>query len=328
MVVPLRRGLAAHVGALVAVTAFVGCEPRSQSTGGPPPMSSAPAPGALQSALAPGAVAAAHPADRRYLMHAPKGWDQVGPVPLVVSLHGYGAPSGAANAHMLGLDAFADERGFVLVYPDGRPDSQGRRFWTATDACCDFDHAGDDDVAYVSWLIDDVAAKVSVDRARVYVVGYSNGGFLAHRLACEIAPRIAGIVSIGGAAWKDPSRCTPSEPVNVLEIHGEADEVVRFGGGRLFDLPGAEYPGVRDTVAMWASKDGCSGPLRAGGDPLDFDDAVGGAETTRSTFAPCRDGVTVDLWSTVNGSHVPRPSRAGLIAIWSWMQAHPKSRPR
>jgi polyhydroxybutyrate depolymerase len=258
-------------------------------------------------------------------MHVPKGRDPSGPAPLVVSLHGYGAPSGKANAHMLGLEPFADEQGFVLAYPDGRLDSHGHRFWSATDACCDLDHAGGDDVAYVAWLVDDVASKVAVDRARVYVVGYSNGGFLAHRLACDLAPRIAAVVSIGGAAWKDSSRCAPSEPVSVLEIHGEADEMVRFGGGRLFDVPGADYPGARDTVAMWAGKDGCTGALHPAGEPLDFDEAVGGAETTRSTFTPCRDGVSVDLWSVVNGSHVPRASHTGLVAIWAWMQAHPKA---
>jgi polyhydroxybutyrate depolymerase len=325
---PMRRARVALVAlaGLGAATALVGCEPRSKSTGGGgPPLSST----SVQSAASASAASTAPaPRDRPYMMHTPKGWDRARPAPLVVSLHGYGAPSGAANAHMLGLEPFADEQGFVVAYPDGRRDSRGMRFWSATDACCDFDHAGDDDVAYVSWLVDDVASKIPVDRARVYVVGYSNGGFLAHRLACDLAPRIAAVVSIGGAAWKDPSRCAPSEPVSVLEIHGEADDIVHFGGGTVFDLPGASYPGARDTVAMWAAKDGCAAQPHAGGDTIDFDQGVGGAETTRSTFAPCRDGVTVDLWSVVNGSHVPRASHAGLLAIWSWMQAHAKSRPR
>lgn len=318
---------------VLAATAASACEPRSRSSG-PQPMSSAPvaaAPAAsAPPAAAPGASAAPppDPFDRPYLMHAPKGWDRARPAPLVVSLHGYGAPSGAANAHMLGLEPFADEQGFVLALPDGRMDSHGRRFWRADDVCCDFDHAGGDDVAYVAWLIDDVASRVPIDRARVYLVGYSNGGFLAHRFACDAAARVAAVVSIGGAGPKDPSRCTPSEPVSVLEIHGEADAIVLFGGGRIFDIPGADYPGARDTVAAWAAKDGCGAPAHPGGDPIDFDEGVGGAETNRATFGPCRDGASVDLWSVVDGSHIPRPSRAGLLAVWSWMKAHAKTPPR
>lgn len=257
-------------------------------------------------------------------MHVPRGWDRAKPAPLVVSLHGYGAPNGESHARMLGLGAFADEEGFVLAYPDGTVDSRGKRFWNATDACCNFDGKPVDDVAYVSWLIDDVAAKVPIDPARVYVVGHSNGGFFAHRLACDLSPRIAAAVSIAGAVWKDPARCTPSEPVSVLEIHGDADDIIRYGGGRVFDMPVPEYPGALATMKTWVARDMCEGEPHPVGAPFDFDDGVGGADTKAVTFGPCRGGASVDLWTEAGGGHVPHPSHAGLKAIWAWMSTHPK----
>lgn len=242
----------------------------------------------------------------------------------MVALHGYGAPGGEAHARALGLVALADEQGFVLAMPDGTVDSRGARFWNASDACCDFDHTGVDDVSYIGWVIHDAGGKVPVDPARVFVIGHSNGGFLAHRLACDLAPRIAGVVSIAGVAWKDTARCAPAEPVSVLQIQGDADAIIRTGGGRVFDQPLPEYPSTSETLSMWAQKDGCGAGAQPAPLPIDFDDLVPGAETTRTGYASCRDGVTVDLWTVRGGSHVPRPSRAGLQAIAAWMTTHPK----
>ena len=35
---------------------------------------------------------------------------------------------------------------------------------------------------------------------RVFVIGFSNGGFMAQRLACDVGDHIAGVISIAGAA--------------------------------------------------------------------------------------------------------------------------------
>ena len=238
-------------------------------------------------------------------------------------LHGYGS-AGEHHARSLGLLALSDEEGFVLAYPDGLVDSKGKRFWNATNACCDFDGKGVDDVAYVSALIDDVSSRMAIDPRRVYVVGHSNGGFMAQRLACDSAPRIAAVVSIAGAGWKDPSRCVPSEPVSVLEIHGDADSIIRIGGGRVFDMSERDYPGADETMKAWATRLGCDPTPRPAGAPLDFDDLVAGPETTVTDFTSCRAGVDVALWTVHGGDHVPRPTREGLQAVWAWLAAHPK----
>ena len=295
---------------LFVLTALLACEPRTRASDSAPPAPPAPVPSAF--------------ASRPYVVHAPPGLDHSRPASLVVSLHGYGAPSGEAHARALGLEALADEQGFLLAMPDGSVDSRGSRYWNATDACCDFDHTGVDDVAYIAWLIDDVASKLAVDRDRVFVLGHSNGGFLAHRLACDLALRLAGAVSVAGAGWKDAWHCAPSEPVSILEIHGDADVIIKMSGGRVFDLPVPEYPSTKDTIAAWLAKDACGAGAQPAPAPIDFDDGVPGLETTRVSYRACRGGVTVDLWTVAGGSHVPRPSHAGLLAIGAWMTAHPR----
>jgi len=245
------------------------------------------------------------------------------PIPLVVFFHGYGA-TGAAMVRAIGLEAVADANGFALAYPDGSVDSRGRRFWNATDACCDFDRTGVDDVGYVRWLIEDVARKVPVDPKRVYVFGHSNGGFFAQRLACDLSSRLAAAVSMAGAAWKDPTRCSPSEPVSVLAIVGDKDPVIRSQGGTVFDLPVPPYPSTTETLALWMTKDRCTGALAQGGSRLDFDALLPGTETTMQDATGCPAGISVSEWTVAGGSHVPSPSRAGVDAIWAWMAAHPK----
>jgi polyhydroxybutyrate depolymerase len=262
--------------------------------------------------------------ERPYGMHLPSP-SPAGPVPLVLFFHGYGA-TGAGQAREFGLLALADAHGFALAFPDGTTDGQGRRFWNATDACCNFGDIPVDDIAYARWILGDAAKHVPVDPARVYVVGFSNGGFLAHRIACELAPSVAAVVSVAGAQWSDPSRCTPSDPVSVLEIHGDADRVVRPDGGLVFNLPGRRYPNLAQTLATWAAKDACSGALMPTGRNLNFDGALAGAETEEQAYGGCPAGVSVTWWSVRGGGHIPNPTSAGMQGVWDWLRAHPKER--
>lgn len=283
--------------------------------------------GAVDAGPAPSAsTASVPPSSRPYGLHVPAGWDRAHPAPLVLFFHGYGG-TGASGAALLHLQDLSDARGFVLAFPDGTLDGQSRRFWNATNACCDFEGQKVDDVAYASWIMDDVAGRMPIDRRRVYAMGHSNGGFLALRLACDLAPRIAAVVSLAGAGWKDDRHCQPSEPVSVLQVQGDADPIVHYDGGLLFDRPEREYPGSLPTVATFASKDHCPGELAPVGPPFDYDLLEAGKETTPSAYAGCPPGISVMLWTVAGGSHFPNPTPDGLNALWVWMAGHPKPSP-
>jgi len=176
-------------------------------------------------ALALPSTASSPTADRPYGLKVPAGYDGHHPVPLVVLLHGYGS-NGQQQAGYFGLLDEADKAGFLLAYPDGTRDRIGRRFWNATDACCDFGHTGVDDVAYLNAVVDDMEANFNIDKKRVFFTGHSNGGFMSHRMACDSAGRVAAIMALAGDVWQDASKCNPSEPVAVLLIHGDADTLV------------------------------------------------------------------------------------------------------
>lgn len=242
------------------------------------------------------------------------------PLPLVIVLHGYGT-SGAVADRLFGFGTILDERRFLLAMPDGNRDENGLRFWNATDACCGFDRTDVDDVAYLEAVIDDMSARYAVDPKRIFVVGHSNGGFMAHRLACDLSDRIAAVVSLAGAVRADPSSCQPAQPVAVAELHGTADRLIRFDGGTLAGIP---YPGAVQTVATWAEKNGCSATTGDAPQRLDLDVLVAGAETTVTRHADCPAGAAAELWTLAGTGHSPLPTADWTLALYDFLDAHPK----
>lgn len=177
--------------------------------------------------------------------------------PLVIYLHGLGG-SGSDALESPPLRALAERHRMFVVAPDGDRDRQGRRFWNAGSACCNFDRSKVDDVARLTELVDRWRRKPEIDPSRIYVVGFSNGGFMAHRLACRIPDRFAAVVSLAGAGVPDGESCAPRSPLAVLEVHGADDEIVAAGGGRVFDSQElAPHPSAMETMDAWARRLGC-----------------------------------------------------------------------
>ncbi len=257
---------------------------------------------------------------RPVTVRVPTGYDGSKPAPLVLLLHGYGV-SGLLQDIIFHISDYADQAGYFFAAPDGTVDKEGHHFWNATDDCCDFDGTGVDDVGYLTGLIHEIEAAYAVDPKRVYLIGHSNGGYMCHRMACDEAPELGAVVSVAGATWKDQSKCNPKGPINVLEIHGDADQDVLYAGG----VDGAHsYPGAVETVTDWATKNGCGTSLDTSAAPLDLDSSLPGAETKVGKFAGCPAGGDVELWTIQGGTHVPNwgPNFPGLV--FDYFASHPK----
>jgi polyhydroxybutyrate depolymerase len=238
-------------------------------------------------------------------------------LPLLIFLHGLGGSGEELRQH-LRLTDLAEARGFALLTPDGPLDFAGRRYWNATESCCDFDGKKLDHVAELRRLIEAAERHPRVDARRVYLIGFSNGGFLAHRAGCDLAPLLHGIVSIAGVAPGKRERCEPQAPLNVLQIHGTADPIVAYDGGYLFaNTRYPRHPSVDETLKRWARLEGCSERQKTTG-TLDLDPALLGGETEVSAFEGCPNG-RVELWKIAGGNHTSGLSRASMNAIWDFI---------
>lgn len=258
---------------------------------------------------------------RPYNLHVPTGYDAKTATPLVVMFHGYGA-SALIQETYFQLTATSDARTFLYAYANGTLDKTGERFWNATNACCDFYGDPVDDVAYFDAIVADVEAKYTVDRKRIFVVGHSNGGFMSHRLACDRSETVAAILSLAGAVWDDPTKCSPTAHVSVAEVHGNADTVIPYDGGSTQEGP---FPSAPTTVATWAARNGCTGSLAPTGATLDLDVVLPGNETVVQQYGACPAGIDVQLWTIQGGAHIPSLGYPGWgDAVWGFLSTHPK----
>lgn len=271
---------------------------------------------------------------RPVTVHVPTGYDASKPAPLVMMLHGYSSSSTLTEWYFK-MSSLADVDGFFYVAPAGTVDRSGARFWNATDACCDIDGTGVDDVGYLTALVKEIQGAYAIDPKRIYVMGHSNGGYMAHRLACDRADVFAAIVSFAGATWADSSKCRPSAPIGVLQIHGTGDDSVLYGGtiatsdgGVAVDAgdSGAAppYPGAKQTVAYWAGANGCGPDLVDAGAPLHVSEDGVGMETAVSRYAACNVNGAAELWSVDKAGHIFTFTPEGLDASWQFLKAHAK----
>ncbi|MGE0547903.1 MAG: PHB depolymerase family esterase [Kofleriaceae bacterium] len=250
--------------------------------------------------------------DRPTTLDAPSRLEEGELYPLVVVLHGYGA-SGAIQAGYLSLRSLPLEGKALLLTPNGTADSTGKLFWNADPSCCDFEHRNPDDAGYLGRLIDDVKASWPVDPSAVYVIGHSNGSFMAYRLACERADVVRAIAGLAGGASSMPTTCVPSQPVNVLHVHGTDDETVPYGGGF--------GPGAVASVNQWAIHNGCAA-TRTTGAPIDLDGGFAGAETTTEAADGCPAHGAVELWSIQGAGHIPASGAQIGQAMLQWLTSH------
>ncbi len=233
---------------------------------------------------------------RRAALVAPFGSDPSQELPLIIALHGYGS-NVWEHSQYLGLIERINLDRFLLLMPNGTRDSDGNRFWNATDYCCDFEDLEVDDVQYLRSLIDEASELVRV--GSILVVGHSNGGFMSFRLACERLPGLVGLVSLAGTTFSDESRCADAAPVSMLQIHGDADDVILYDG--------EEYPGAPETVMRWARRLGCDFNNAETLDDIDVDVAIRGVDTRIVRYRQgCAEGVTIEHWRIVGGEHTPQ----------------------
>jgi polyhydroxybutyrate depolymerase len=219
---------------------------------------------------------------RSYDLFVPSGYDPDVAAPLVLNFHGLlGWP--VQQAEFSGFDASAEPRGMLVAYPAGIGSSFN------SGACCGDAYAQDvDDVGFARALVDEVSRTYCVDPRRVFVTGMSNGGHMAHLLACVAADVFAAGASVTGVLQLAPADCTPARPISMLDFHGNSDLIVPYGGG------GPGYPPVPDMMSAWAARDGCAA---ASGVVFEQDDM------RCETWPACQDDVEVTLCTIDGGGH-------------------------
>jgi len=219
--------------------------------------------------------------------YIPKGYNPDKKYPLILHLHGYSGNSDWQNNHFP-LKSLADEKGFIFCIPDGLRDSSNNQRWNATDVCCGSRNDLSDDSKYLREVIDSAIKKFSVDRKRIYSMGFSNGGFMSYRMAYDHSDILAAIAPIAGVGYKDKNKVIPKHPVHVLHIHGTSDTSVPFEGGNWAGArdgqspsnPAGDILGAVENLRNWAEYNKCNKEEEPKVRSIDLDSTRPGKDTT------------------------------------------------
>jgi polyhydroxybutyrate depolymerase len=249
------------------------------------PADAAPSPGCGNSDVLPGAFAQIELMSggrtRTFDLQVPPDHDGESPIPLVLAFHGWTLTS-EIQAQMSDLSAVANARGFAVAYPQGIGNS-----WNAGSCCGDAFDQQVDDVEFALAIVESIGTEMCIDTNRVYSTGFSNGGFMSHRLGCVASDVFAAIGPVAGVIMIPDEQCTPPRAVPVMHLHGTADGSVTWEGNGM--VPHISVPG---SIAGWVDRNGCDP------DPtVTFEQG----DTTCETWSGCGDDGAEVVLCTIEG---------------------------
>jgi polyhydroxybutyrate depolymerase len=176
----------------------------------------------------------------------------------------------------------------------------GPAYARASGNACD---SGADDIGYLRSLLARLEQRYPVDRVRVYVMGFSNGAAMAHRVACEMSDQVAAVVPVSGEnEYATNAHCAPSRPITVIDVHGTDDQcwTYRTSTTACADQDPRPKIGVSESMAGWVSRDRCSAASTSTALPDRAEDAM----TTTEQVRHCAAATQVHLQSIAGGPHV------------------------
>jgi polyhydroxybutyrate depolymerase len=259
---------------------------------------------------------------RTFVVHLPQGYDSQQHYPLVILLHGLDQDA-AEMARLTHFNEFADRDSIIAVYPNAlrgrwnlgagepRPYRRGpyrgpRIYGPGYPPPGPRPEPGErregaprsQDIQFLNRMLDKLATHYSVDTRRIYATGLGEGGFMALRMGCSMADRVAAIAVVG-AAMPRMLNCVPSRPVPALLMNGTDDPIVPYDGGRykdgLLHLLSAE-----DSAKEWARLNHCSAKPSESKLPSLKE---GGKDTRVYIFDDCQENAQVALYSVKGGGH-------------------------
>ena len=234
---------------------------------------------------------------RFYFVYLPKNYSNSESFPLVIYLHSYG---GAATTEMdyTMFNQVADENNFVMVFPSGKSN------WNSGIGDLDDYPPPDlDDVGFIEELIELLSNTYSLDLKRVFATGYSNGGFMSYKLACELSEQIAAIASVGGGlAVSTFESCDPKRPIPIMHIHGTSDGWIPIEG-----LPG--MLSIEETMNYWIEINGCNEMAM---ELIEDSEPTDNCTVEMYTYTECNGDSEIIFYKVIDGGHTwPGAGNAG-----------------
>ncbi len=176
--------------------------------------------------------------------------------------------------YLTGMNSVAAQHRFVVAYLGT---SDPAHAW-----------APPSDTTYVHNMIGAITRTQNIDPDKVYVIGFSAGGYEAWRVGCLYSSQVAGIAIVANNMNQQLyNSCKLTRPESEYLLVGGADSIRPTG------IPG-KLPSAAKTTARWRQLDGCAGGSAR---PLTR------SNITFQTWTSCIDGSAVSLTYVGGGLH-------------------------
>jgi len=184
--------------------------------------------------------------ERTYVLKLPKNHKDR---PLVLVLHGFGGNISTIDSYMA-FGALGEKFDFAVCYPQALSGKEkDGAYWNAN-----WGLEGDpDDIGFLSSLVEDLVEEYDLDKDKIFVCGYSNGGFMTYSLALN-APEVfskAAVIS-GLMSHEDWQNKGKGKPISILHIHGIDDQVIEIEDSVNYGMS------VREIVDYWRQTNAAS----------------------------------------------------------------------
>lgn len=180
---------------------------------------------------------------REFYYYTPSSWNGTDELPLLIVLHGLTQTAGGIMA-ITEFNVIAEDNNFIVCYPDGINNA-----WNAN---MNVSVSQEDDLGFIEQLATHFQTDFNTNPLRQYLCGFSNGGFMSHKIACESSMCFAGMATVsGGMSDTVYQNCNPSYAPNILHIHGTLDPVVSYLGSATTGVS------TDDMLAFWQDHLGC-----------------------------------------------------------------------
>lgn len=219
---------------------------------------------------------------RTYTAYVPaSAQSRTEPVDVLIVLHGTGGSG--EGIRDVGFDEYADQFGFVIIYPDSL-EQDGVAKWDPTNRKVK-------DVDFISAIIAELEQLSGGQLGNVYVAGMSNGSVMTQAMACAEAT-IDGIASVAAGMGEEMQQyCEVPEPIPYIGFYGTVDR---------FD----ELEKYESSVAFFAAANGCTDNYTS--TPLPDIAPDDGATVELRTYTDARGAecaVPVNYYRIAGGGH-------------------------
>jgi polyhydroxybutyrate depolymerase len=214
---------------------------------------------------------------RSYRIYVSPNYNASDPASIVMALHGLG--DNMTNFSGIGFNYIADTANIIVLIPQAVTDAIAGTAWNSGAGVLGYyPNSSVNDIGFLNALVDTTMAHYSIDPQRVYLCGFSMGGFMTYRMAIQSNGKFAAFASMSGTIGSAITTFSPGRIVPIAHFHGTADGTVAFTGNQY----GLDPDSV---ISLWLNNNGSP----AEPDTFHYADVAA-------------DGITVDRYQYFNGN--------------------------